>query len=225
MISNKHVAVTLSVSMGMCSAAMRGAPAFAQQFSTPHTLASGFYCPRGEEVAVQSISPQINTGSSHNFYLGGGFTRWVTLNHSPFHQFNFSLSDCANANVGLRLDIANKPGPQTITWTWNTSNSINPCFNVALQNKNGLQEFLTFEYIGSNDYSSEGLTHNGNKFQWNTGTLFSGDGLKMQNAWIFDHGDYPSNPLIESISSVTVNGVAVTPNTHNSTLLDCTPYS
>jgi hypothetical protein len=211
MISKKHVAVTLSVSVGMCSAAMKGAPAFAQQFNSSHTLASGFYCPTRD--------------GGENFYSGGGFTRWVTLNHSPFHQFNFSLSDCANANVGLRLDIANKPGPQTITWTWNTSNAQNPCFNVALQNKNGLQEFLSFEYIGNNDYSSDGLTHNGNKFKWNTGTLFSGDGLKMQNAWIFEHGDYPNNPLVNSLSAVTVNGIAVTPNTHNSTLLDCTPYS
>ncbi|HEY9774894.1 MAG TPA: hypothetical protein V6C81_14115 [Planktothrix sp.] len=202
-----------SVALGVTVAAACAAPAFAQ--SPTHILASGFYC-----------APPINT-----FFQDGGFTKWNhSAHHNPATFFTFEGDqDDEFSIVGLRLDAANtKAG--TVKFNYDISNSNDPHLGVMLTLQSvGFQAGVRFDYIGEVDWSEFGL-FTGTKFGNFIFTPASNSfftlpkGVKYENLWIYDiTWPYNGGDGLQTIENVTVNGVAVVPNTGNATLYDCTP--
>jgi hypothetical protein len=200
--------ISKSVALGVTVAAACAVPAFA--LGPTHVPASGFYC-----------APPINA-----FFADGGFTRWVNLSSAPFHQFTFAGDDDHFSIVGLRLDAANTSAG-TVKFHYNTTNAndahLGVMFTLA---KVGFSAGFRLNFIDENDWSDFGLTHNNFNFNFTpaSNTFFElPKGVKYENIWIYDVTWYDHAFGTQTIDNVTIDGVAVNPNTHNATLYDCTP--
>jgi hypothetical protein len=214
MVSKSQVAVTLSVAMGAAHALVGAAPGSAHAVSTPHVLGSGFFC-GGNHFN------DFNSDAQEDFFAGGGFTRWVTTHHG--HVFQFAGSDSGYGKVGLRLDLAGTTNAgKAVSWTWPGASSGG---HVFWAEKSGTNAEITEYDLDDSSTSGGGFTNNNPNY-----TIRPDKGGRFLNVWIFGQFFYNETGSdrisgTQTISNVNVGGIAVTPNTHNTTFLDCTPYS